>query len=75
MPAFTVYQQRTCTPNPADRGDFCANVAEVGQIEARNAAEAIRQAANWPCFRGARFLGRFPVVSEAQILRGRPECP
>ena len=65
MPSFVVYQQRTCTPNPSDRGDFSANVAEVGHIEARNAAEAIRQAANWPRFRGARFLGRFPMVRGA----------
>lgn len=65
MRRFTVYQQRACTPNPAERGDFCANVAEVGTLTARDAAEAIRQAANWPKFRGARFLGRFPVVREA----------
>lgn len=62
---FTVYQQRTVTPNPRDRGDFLANVAEVGQVEALTGGEAIRLAYRLPAFRGAKGLGRFPMVRAA----------
>lgn len=59
---YRVYQQRTVTPNPRERGDFCANLAEVGTVDAYTATQAIRLAADWPAFRGGRALGRFPVA-------------
>ncbi len=65
MPAFTVYQQRSPTPNPREPGDNVGNIAEVGTVTAYSPEDAIQQASRWPAFRGARQLGRFPVVREA----------
>lgn len=62
MPKFDVFQQHP--PIMQKDGDYHIRIEKVGQLEARDGADAIKLAKAWPVFRLARrgTLARAPIV-------------